>query len=308
MELEYLMRSLMFVPAHNERFLNSAIRSDVDVLLLDIEDSCLPKENKQIARDNIVRYVQEGKFKNRILFPRINERISGELLKDVYQLSIPGIQGFMYPKARSADDIYFFGKLLETIEYEKHLPIGSFKIIPLIETTGAVLNIQEICTICRERVVAVAFGHLDYMLDLHGNKDFSGGLDSVGTARALIPIGSRACGIIPIDTIHPHDVRNLEELEQQLISGKKLGYEGMLLLNPLEISLTHQYYSPSDDEINWAHEIIQLHKDALNEGKGVAIKDGRFIGPPIVKSAEKIVDLAEKILKKYELMNNKVAN
>jgi hypothetical protein len=41
------------------------------------------------------------------------------------------------------------------------------------------------------------------------------------------------------------------------------------------------------------------------EGKGVAIKDGRFIGPPIVKSAEKIVDLAEKIIKKSEMMNGR---
>jgi citrate lyase subunit beta/citryl-CoA lyase len=302
MQLNYLMRSLLFVPAHNERFLNSAMRSEADVLLLDIEDSCLPNENKQIARNNIIKYVQEGKFKDKILFPRVNERVSGELLKDVYQLTIPGIHGFMYPKARTADDIYFFGTLLEAIEYEKHLPIGSFKIIPLIETTGAVLCVQEICTICKERVVAIAFGHLDYVLDLRENQDFNGSLDSLETARALIPMGARTAKIIPIDTIHPHDVRNMEELEQQLISGKKLGYEGMLLLHPMEIPLVHKYYSPSQDEITWAHEIITLHKDAVNEGKGVAIKNGRFIGPPIVKSAEKIVNLAEKIIEKSKLM------
>ena len=59
----------MFVPAHNERLLNSAIRSDADVLLLDIEDSVQPKENKQIARNNILSYVKDGKFKGRVLFP-----------------------------------------------------------------------------------------------------------------------------------------------------------------------------------------------------------------------------------------------
>ncbi|MCY6292269.1 aldolase/citrate lyase family protein [Bacteroides fragilis] len=47
----------MFVPAHNERLLNSASRSDADVLILDIEDSVQPVSNKIIARNNIVKYL-----------------------------------------------------------------------------------------------------------------------------------------------------------------------------------------------------------------------------------------------------------
>lgn len=74
----------------------------------------------------------------------------------------------MYLKATKGEDIYFFGKLLETIEYEKGFPIGTFKIIPLIETTGAVMNIQDICNSCT-RVIAVAFGCEDYITDLRGN-------------------------------------------------------------------------------------------------------------------------------------------
>ena len=126
-ESNFLMRSLMFVPAHNERLMNSAIRSDADVLLLDIEDSVQPFENKQVARNNILRYVSEGKFDGRILFPRINDRESGELLRDVYQLTVEGITGFMYPKAKTGRDVYFIGKLLETIEYEKGFPISGIE-------------------------------------------------------------------------------------------------------------------------------------------------------------------------------------
>ena len=48
----YLMRSLMFVPAHNQKLLDSAVRRDADVLLLDIEDS-VPFAEKQLSRDNI---------------------------------------------------------------------------------------------------------------------------------------------------------------------------------------------------------------------------------------------------------------
>lgn len=288
--MEHLFRSLMFVPAHNERLMNSAARSNADVLLFDIEDSVQPNLNKQVARDNIIKYVSEGKFQCRNIYPRINDRESGELLKDVYQLTIPGISGFMYPKATCGNDIYFIGKLLETIEYEKGFPIGTFKIIPLIETTGAVLNIKEICQSC-SRVVAVAFGCEDYVTNLQGQHDLQG--ESIFTARAMIAIGARACDVLPIDTVHIK-VHDLDDLERNLILSKKLGFEGMLVLNPKELPLVHKYYSPSLEQVHWAQEMLQLFEEAINEGKGVAVKDNKFIGPPMVK-------MAKGILNKYEL-------
>lgn len=289
---DHLFRSLMFVPAHNERLMNSATRTPADVLLLDIEDSVQPAENKQIARDNILRYIAEGRFNGRSLYPRINDRESGHLLQDVYQLTVPGIEGFVYPKATCGQDIYFIGKLLETIEYEKGVPIGTFKLIPLIETTGAVINIQEICKAC-SRVVAVAFGCEDLVTDLQGQHDIDG--KSIYTARAMIAMAARACGIYPIDTVHIH-VHDLEDLEKNLILSKQLGFEGMLVLNPKELPLVHQYYSPSEEEVKWAEEMIALSNAAFTEGRGVAVKDNKFIGPPMLK-------MAKQILKKNDLIN-----
>ncbi len=279
------MRSLMFLPAHNERLMDSAVRSNADVLLLDIEDSVQPNSNKQIARDTILRYIEEGKFKNRVLFPRVNDRESGELLKDVSQLTVEGVIGFMYPKSNKGEDVYFFGKLLETLEYEKGFPKGTFKIIPLIETAGAVMNIQEICT-ASSRVVAVAFGCEDFITDLGGKHDIEG--QSIFTARAMIAMGAKAHGVIPIDTVHIR-VHDLEDLEDNLKIAKKLGYEGMLVLNPKELPLVHKYYSPSKEEVQWAEEMIQLADDAVKEGKGVAVKGDKFIGPPMVKMAKDIL-------------------
>ena len=287
----YLMRSLMFVPAHNEKLMDSALRREADVLLLDIEDSVQPVENKQVARNNIRRYAEEGKFKNRKIFPRVNDRESGHLLQDVYQLTIDGIEGFMYPKSKKGEDIYFFGKLLETIEAEKGIPQHTFKIIALIETPGAVMNIQEICTACPERLVAVAFGCEDYMTELGGKHDSD--YDSIFTARAMIAMGAKANNVTPIDTVHIR-VHDLEDLERNLIIGRNLGFEGMLVLNPKEIPLVHQYYSPSSEEVDWATEMLQLSDEAVALGKGVAVKDNKFIGPPMVK-------MAKSILRKHEL-------
>ena len=274
----------MFVPAHNERLMNSAARSDADVLLLDIEDS-VPKPDKQFARENILSYIKSGAFKNRPLYPRINDRESGELLKDVYQLTVPGISGFMYPKATNGEDIYFIGKLLETIEYEKGYPIGTFKLIPLIETAGAVVNVKEICTACH-RVVAIAFGCEDYVTNLQGKHDENG--DSIFTARSMIAMAARASNVLPIDTVHIK-VHDLEDLEKNLILSRKLGFEGMLVLNPKELPLVHKYYSPSPEEVQWAQEMISLAEEAVKSGKGVAMKENKFIGPPMVKMAANII-------------------
>lgn len=275
----------MFVPAHNSRLMDSACRVSADVLLPDIEDSVQPSENKQIARDNILKYISENKFKNRILYPRINDRESGHLLKDVYQLTVKGITGFVYPKATCGQDIYFIGKLLDTIEYEKGFPVGTFKLIPLIETTGAVLNVQDICK-ASPRVVAVAFGCEDYVTDLGGEHDPDG--TSIFTARTMIAMAAKEAGVIPIDTVHIK-VHDLEDLEKNLILSKKLGFEGMLVLNPKELPLVHKYYSPSEEEIEWAKEMVRLSEEAFKTGKGVAVVNGKFIGPPMLKKAKDIL-------------------
>ncbi len=284
-ENQYLMRSLMFVPGHNERLLASAAKSDADVLLFDIEDSVQPVENKQVARDKIAEWVSKETFKNHYVFPRVNDRESGQLLKDVYQLTIDGVNGFMYPKSQKGEDVYFFAKLLETIEYEKGIPVGTFNIIPLIETAAAVLNAQEICQ-ASDRVVAIAFGCEDFVADLDGIHDHEG--QSIYTPRALIAMAARANNVIPIDTVHIN-VHDLEDLKKNLITAKNLGFEGMLVLHPKELSLVHKYFSPTDEEVEEANEMLRLYELAEKDGKGVAVMNGKFIGPPMVIAAKKVI-------------------
>ena len=132
------------------------------------------------------------------------------------------------------------------------------------------MNIQEICTACPERLIAVAFGCEDFMTELGGIHDEQ--YNSIFTARAMIAMGARANGVIPIDTVHIK-VHDLEDLENNLIVGKQLGFEGMLVLNPKELPLVHQYYSPSEEQIAWAEEMIQLSEEAVKLGKGVRTPD-----------------------------------
>lgn len=295
-ESNFLLRSLLFVPAHNARLMESASRSDADVLLLDVEDSVQPADNKGIARQNIIDYVNGGRFNKHLVFPRINDRESGHLLKDLTALTIPGVQGFMYPKSYTGNDVYFIDKLLDTIEYEKGIPVGTFKLIPLIETAAAVLNAQEICQ-ASKRVIAIAFGCEDFITDLEGIHDEDH--HSLFTPRAIIAMAARANNIIPIDTVHIK-VHDLADLEKNLAIARKLGFEGMLALNPKELPLIHKYFSPSPVEVNEAEEMIRLAKKAEMEGKGVAVVNSKFIGPPMVLAAKKVLSKNDLISKKSE--------
>ncbi len=283
---DLLLRSLMFVPAHNDRLLNNAKTCDADVLLLDLEDSVQPVENKAIARQKIKSMMGAGEFDRYHVFPRVNDRESGYLLQDVQELATCGITGFVYPKAHTGQDIYFFDKLLETVEYERKLPIGSLKIIPLIETAAAVLNAQEICQ-ASSRVVAIAFGCEDFVTDLQGIHDAAG--LSIYTARAMIAMAARANNVIPIDTVHIK-VHDLDDLEKNLGLAKDLGFEGMLILHPKEIPFAHRYFSPTDAELEQAAEMLQLSEEAEKEGRGVAYINGKFVGPPMVMSAKKVLE------------------
>lgn len=295
MKVDFLTRSLLYLPAHKEHLIENALKSGADMLALDLEDSCQPFENKQLGRDNIVKFLNAGLLEGQKVFPRVNDRESGELLKDVYQLALPGITGFIYPKSTNGQDIYFIGKLLEAIEYERHIPVGYFKLIPLIETTGAVANINEVCEACPERIIAVGFGAEDYMSDLGGRHDGVG--NSIFSARAIIANAAKAHGIVPLDIVHMK-VHDLEDLEREMNVARDLGYEGKMLVHPKEIQPCHKCFSPSEEQVEWAKEIIFLSEEAVREGRGVAYMNNKFIGPPMLK-------MAQDILKKNDLCKTK---
>lgn len=294
MIINYPMRSLMFVPGHNLKLMEKAVKTDADVLLLDLEDSVQPNSNKQIARDNIISFIENNKFSNHHIFPRVNDRESGNLLKDISQLTVEGVDGFVYPKAKTGQDIYFFDKLLETIEYEKGFQIGTFKIISLIETASAVLHAEEISA-ASNRVIAIAFGNEDFLTDIQGVNDESA--STIFTARSMIAMAARSKNVIPIDTVHIK-VHDLEDLERNIYIAKNLGFEGMLVLHPKELELVHKYYTPTDREVIEAKKMVQSFEESTKDGIGVAMVDGKFVGPPLFKNALSILNKHKKILEK----------
>lgn len=284
---DYLMRSLMFVPGHNEKFILNAASSDADVILLDVEDSVMPATNKQLARDNIKRHIEEKTFSGSDVFVRINEFSSGHLLQDIMQLSIEGITGFLLSKANSVEDIVLLDKLLALIEIERGIPLGEFKIIPILETAESIINSNEIAQ-ASKRIIAIGFGSEDFVSDLDGLRDFDTNT-SIFAPRAWVAMVARANNLIPIDAAYIK-VHDLEGLQKHINVGRTLGYAGMWVLNPKQNKFVNESYAPSEEEVSEAYEILRLYDEAIKLNKGIAIINGKFIGPPLVVKAKHILD------------------
>ena len=289
---KYILRSMMFVPGHNEKLLDSAAKSNADALLFDLEDSVQPPENKIAARQLIIKKSQEEKFDKFWKFVRVNEIDTEYFLQDILQLVNASIDGFLLSKTESYEDVVYLDNLLTSIEREKKLPLGKFKIVPILETTKSIVNIKEITT-SSERIIAIGFGSEDFVSNLQGIRDF--GTDvSIFNPRAYVPIVARAYGVEAIDAAYIH-VHDLEGLEKHVNVGKTLGYGGMWVLHPKQNSLVNKTYSPTKEECDNAKESIELYTRAKALNKGVAIIDGKFIGPPVIVKAESIIARVELI-------------
>jgi len=296
--MNYLIRSLLFIPADDKHKLLKSLKTNADVLAFDLEDSVYDIDSKQLGRINISNIL---KYSNKIdsykIFIRINDIESGELLKDlIFLTNYNNFEGFIYPKVKTQNDIIFIDKLLESLEYEHKLSIGIFKLIILFETTQSILNINEIIT-ASNRIVSIAFGGEDYITDLGGNSNKKNNYLSFLTPRSIISIAAKAHNVIPLDTVHVN-LNDLNDLKNIINMSKDLGFEGMLLLHPKEIDIVNSKYSPSEDEVNYANKIIYQKN---NNTKSVFIINNNIIGPPMIKHAENV-------LQKYYLIQNENNN
>lgn len=296
-----VLRSLMFVPGHNEKLIDSAAKSNADALLFDLEDSVQPPSNKPLARTLIVEKLKDKKFKRFYKFVRLNEIETEYFLQDVLQLTEAPIDGFLLSKTNTKEDIIYLDNLLTSIERERNIELNTFKIIPILESAASIVNINEIAT-ASKRNIAIGFGSEDYVSDIKGVRDFDTNL-SIEYPRSLVPIVARAHNLEAIDAAYIK-VHDLEGLETHLNIGKTLGYSGMWVLHPKQNDAVNSVYSPTKQEYEDAKEFLRLYKEAQKLNKGVAIIEGKFVGPPLITKSNDIIARIELIEERENLKNN----
>jgi len=293
---KYLLRSMLFVPTYKKKFLDKALQTDADALILDLEDS-VPNIFKQEARLNVREYLEQGRFKGVQVFVRLNSIESELLLEDLKYVLHNDIDGFMLSKIYTQDDMIYYDKLITQLESENNSAEGHFKFIPLIETTSAVMDVYNIAKVSK-RTIALAFGGEDFLNDLEGlHGDPPRAFDY---PRAAIAIAARAAGIEPIDTPYLA-IRDYEGFVKEETISFELGYAGCLVIHPEQIELANICFTPRAEEVELSKQIIKCIEESKEMGSGVAMLGNKMIGPPMEKRARKVIDKMELIRNKSKL-------
>lgn len=290
-----VLRSLMFVPGHNEKLIDSASKSNADVILFDLEDSVQPPSNKPLARRLIIKKSQLRVFDKYLKFVRVNEISSSYFLQDILQLTEANINGFLLSKTNTAEDIIYLDNLLSSIELERNLEQGKFKLIPILESAASITNIKEI-SLSSKRIIALGFGSEDFVSDIQGVRDFDENM-SISYPRSMVPVFARAIGVEAIDAAYIK-VHDTEWLKEHTRIGKILGYSGMWVLHPKQNEIVNEVYSPTEQEFLDAKEFLELYERAKLENKGVAIIAGKFVGPPLITKSKDIIEKVQLIRSK----------
>jgi citrate lyase subunit beta/citryl-CoA lyase len=162
---------------------------------------------------------------------------------------------------------------------------GYFDIVVIIETPLAVLRAYEIA-VASPRVIGLLFGCEDYLTDMLGTHGPEG--RSLLCPRHIVAMASRAAGIVPIDTPYVQ-VHDDEGLKKHITQANELGYDGMLVMSPRQIDIAKVMYTPSEETVREAQEMVELAAEAASENRGIAVSKGIFISPPTLKRAEKIL-------------------
>jgi len=161
-------------------------------------------------------------------------------------------------------------------------------LMPIVESALGAIKAHQIAT-ASENVCALTIGLEDYTADIHAQRTDEG--RESFWARSQVVNAARAAGVQPIDTVFS-DVSDMEGLRQSVLEAKGLGFDGKGCIHPRQIQSIHAAFAPTPEEIVKAIRIVRAYEAATEKGLAVIALGSKMIDPPVVKRAQKIVDLA----------------
>jgi len=283
-----LLRSLIFVPGNNPRFLEKAKTLSADIVCFDLEDSVPP--NEKISARNLIKevFAKRSEFKSEV-YVRTNSPISGLIPDDLHKIVQKGIDGIVIPKVNNIKELKKIEKLLVMLEKKRKLK--SIELIPSIESAEGVVNAYNIAS-SNKRISALVFGVFDLLNDM--GIEYTKQADGAKYARAKIPVDAKAAGKYAIDAIW-QDLNDENGLEQDCSIGKNLGYVGKSIIHPNQISVTHRIFHPTKDEIDWAEKVCQAYMESTKKNKGATVVEGKMIDEVHFKRAKTLLDSVRNI-------------
>lgn len=284
----FAARSWLFAPGDSDRKMNKAAASQADIVLLDLEDA-VANDTKPRARAMVASFLalQPVQARSR-LWVRVNPLGSRHALADLAAVLPARPGGIMLPKARGRTDVEILGHYLSALEVSAGSAEGSTSIIALVTETAEGMFAAGGYK-GSPRLVAMTWGAED-LADALGasenrNPDGSYGF-TYELARSLCLLGAAAAGVAPIETIHA-DFRDLDALRTRAERVRRDGYRGMLAIHPAQVDVINAAFTPTEEELAAAQEIVDLF--AANPGAGTIGYRGAMLDRPHLSRAQALL-------------------
>ena len=263
----------LFVPGSRPERFDKALASGAGVVILDLEDAVALAE-KEFARKAISQWCVAHQPDLDRIAVRINSMDSDEHANDVEAISRAGVRHVMLPKAESADSIV-------RLAGSSH---ARMMILPLLESARGIREVDSIAA--APGVLRLAFGTLDYALDLNLQGDLTGAAGGFAVPASRIAIASRCAGLPPpIAGVTP-DVNDDAALLADLRFARSHGFTAKMCIHPRQVSVVHDALLPSSDEVSWARRVLA----AANGSTGAISVDGKMVDRPVLARAQTILD------------------
>jgi len=282
-----LWRSLLFVPAHQQRFIDRAHTRGADALILDLEDS-VPLQEKQGARAGVVSAASCVNLNGADVLVRINAnwRLA---VRDLEAVISPAIHSVVVPKVSSAEQLQAISEVISELEAEAGMPRGTTGLLAQIESPAALFGIQSIAA-ADPRLLALSLGSEDFAVEAGMQPN----ADSLLFPSQQIIFAARAAGILPLGFVASiADYADIEAFGNTIRRASALGFAGGLCIHPAQVPVMNAGYAPSDEDVAEARALLEVYQRAFEQGHGAVEFRGRMIDLPVAERAEELLRTAK---------------
>ena len=264
------MRSALFVPLADERFIGKAHERGADALLLDLEDS-VPPPQKVAARARLPEAARKLAAQGATLMVRINS-LPEWFADDLKAAAQTAASVIFLPKVESVEQV---------LAAERLLGASPAKLVAMLESPSSVLSAVEISR-AGTRLAGLVFGSEDYC----GVLGIASDRAALDWPAQMVATAARARGLAAIGLPGPvAEIADIGAFTRLLEKARAMGFTGCTCIHPKQVVAANTVYSPSAEEIALAKEIVSAFEAALREGKGAFALHGKMIDAPIVDQA-----------------------
>ena len=283
-----LRRSMMFLNAQKPGLIKDPYIYGADSIMLDLEDA-VAENQKDAARYSLYHALQEIDYRGTERVVRINGLDTPHWQEDIRVCVAGGADTIRIAKTECAQDVQTVEEHVLAAEREFGRPEGSTLLMAALESCKGVLNALEVCQ-SSERLIGIALSGGDYTKDLQ-TVITGTGVELMGARQHMI-MAARAAGVQCFDTVFTN-LDDMEGFEKETRMIKMMGFDGKSLVNPRQIAIVHEIFTPTQKEIIFAEKVVREIDEKKAQGIGVFTVDGKMIDIAFYDGARRTIDLAK---------------